>query len=125
MAASEYWKERRDRSSTVYWPTLMDLRARKEQARLAGFGSDFSAWVVQMVANAISGSVFPPEYVESLKQEVERLRRWLETAREETEEYRKQNRRLQEQREKLIVLLHGLPTGAEVVARFLQQEVQA
>jgi hypothetical protein len=74
-----------------------------------------------MIANATSGAIYPPEYVEDLKRDVEKLRSWLDTAREEATDYRQQVKLLQAHRDTLLVLLHGLPEGGEVAARWLEQ----
>lgn len=122
-SAAEYQKARRRQSVLIYFQSEHQREDFRARSRAAGFSS-FSGWLLQMVINATSGSVFPPEYIEGLRQEADRLRRWLETAREESDEYRRQARTLQDQRDHLIVLLHGLPTGAEVAARFLQESAR-
>lgn len=118
----EYNRARRRLVVEVFFQSEAQLEALKQRAKAAGY-QRFSPWVLQMVLNASSGSVYQPEFVEGLKQESERLRRWLETTREEAEEYRRQVRLLQEQRDRLLLLVQGLPSGAEVTARFLQQGV--
>lgn len=119
----EYNRARRRQVVEVYFQSEGQLAALKERSRAAGY-QHFSPWIVQMVLNATSGTIYQPEFVEGLKQEGERLRRWLETTREEAEEYRRQVRVLQEQRDRLLLLVQGLPSGAEVTARFLQQGSQ-
>jgi hypothetical protein len=71
------------------------------------------------LANATSGNLYPPDYVNGLKAEVAKLRAWLEKAREECDDYRAQIKALQAQRDTAVVLLAGLPDGAELAKRFL------
>jgi hypothetical protein len=63
--------------------------------------------------------------VEAIKRDLEKARSWLETAREENQDYRAQVKVMQAQRDTLLTLLHGLPDGAEVAARFLEQVAPA
>lgn len=119
----EYQAARRRQGIFVYFATEAQREELRAKSLAAGY-QHFSPWIVQMVLNATNGTVYQPEYVESLKQESERLRRWLESAREEADDYKRQVRTLQDQRERLLVLLHSLPTGAEVAARFLQQSAR-
>ncbi|HET6405263.1 MAG TPA: hypothetical protein VFH78_11500, partial [Candidatus Thermoplasmatota archaeon] len=64
-----------------------------------------------MLANATSGAMYPPEYVEGPKKEVEKLRGWLDTARDEAADDRAQVELLQAAQDTLLTLLHGLPEG--------------
>jgi hypothetical protein len=120
----ELGRVRSKRSLKVYFASVEEKERLELMAAKAGYLS-VSAWLLQMVMNATGGSLYPPEYVEGLKTEVERLRRWLESAREESDDYKQQVKRLQSQRDSLLLLVHGLPNGADVVARFLQQAAGA
>lgn len=120
---AQYQRERRKYAMTLYFSSPAEMQAFQARGKAAGY-ANFNAYVLQLLNNATSGSIFPPEYVEGLKQEADRLRRWLETARDEADSYRNQTRVLQQQRDTLVVLLHGLPQGAEVAARFLQESVR-
>lgn len=115
-----YQAQRRLQSVTLYFRTPAELAAFKAAAEAGGY-ANFNAWLLQMLANATSGAVYPPEYVEGLKKEVEKLRGWLDTARDEAADYRAQVKLLQAARDTLLTLLHGLPEGGEVAARFLEQ----
>lgn len=121
---AEHCRGRHKRSVRVYFKTLEEMERYQLMAERAGYAA-FTPWIMQMLANASGGSLYPPEYVEGLKTETERLRRWLESAREEAEDYKQQVRRLQSQRDSLLLLVHGLPNGPDVVARFLQQSAGA
>lgn len=118
-----YQKERRKAAVTLYFQSETELAEFRAMAESGGY-RNFNQYLLQLLYNATSGSLYPPEFVEGLKQDAERLRRWLETAKEESEAYRGQTRVLLQQRDILLTLLHGLPTGAEVAARFLQQAAQ-
>lgn len=120
---TEYQKARRRQAVMVYFATEAQRDEMLAKSLAAGY-QHFSPWIVQMVLNATSGAIYQPEYIENLKQEAERTRRWLDAAREEADDYKRQVRMLQDQRERLLVLLHSLPTGAEVAARFLQQSAR-
>jgi hypothetical protein len=104
----------------LYFRNVDELAAHKAAAEAGGY-ANFNAWLLQMIANATSGSVYPPEYVEGLKREVEKLRAWLDTARDEAADYRSQVKVLQNERDVLLTLLHGLTGGPEIAARFLEQ----
>ncbi|HUR69796.1 MAG TPA: hypothetical protein VM370_11180 [Candidatus Thermoplasmatota archaeon] len=99
----------------------MDELAAHRAAAEAGGYANFNAWLLQMIANATSGSVYPPEYVEGLKKEVEKLRSWHDTARDAAADYRAQVKVLQNDRAVLLTLLHGVTGGAEIAARFMEQ----
>lgn len=116
-------RERAANSTRVYFADPAEMEHFRFLAKKSGY-PQFSKWIVQMLHNAVGGSLYPPEYVEGLKAEGERLRRWLDASREEADDYKQQVRRLQSQRDSLLILIHGLPTGAEVAARFLQQHAE-
>lgn len=120
QSRAEYQRERRQHSTELYFRDVEQMRRYQQMAGDQGYAT-FNGWLLQMLANATSGSTYPPEYVEGLKAEAARLRRWLDAAKEEAEDYRAQVARLQQQRDTLLTLLHGLPDGSEVAARFLQQ----
>lgn len=118
---AEYQAKRRTHSVLLYFRSVDELASYRAAAEAGGYGHNFNGWLLQMLANATSGAVYPPEYVEGLKRDVEKLRAWLDTAREEATDYRGQVKLLQAQRDTLLTLLHGLPEGAEVAARWLEQ----
>lgn len=117
-AHAEYNRQRRKAAHQLYFENRDALLNYQGMARASGYAS-FNKWLLQMIMNATSGSLYPPDYVESLKAEADRMRRWLENTREEAEDLRAQVKTLQSQRDSLIVLMHGLPTGPEAAARFL------
>lgn len=118
---ADYQARRRHQSVVLYFRSAEELDTHRAAAAASGYEHNFNAWLLQMVANATSGTVFPPEYVEAIKKDLEKARTWLETAREENQDYRGQVKLLQAQRDTLLMLLHGLPEGADVAARFLEQ----
>lgn len=118
---ADYQAKRRQQSVVLYFRSVDELDSHRAAALASGYEHNFNAWLLQMVANATSGTVFPPEYVEALKKDIEKARAWLETAREENQDYRGQVKLLQAQRDTLLTLLHTLPDGADVAARFLEQ----
>lgn len=118
---AQYQARRRRQSVVLYFRSETELAEHRLAAASSGYEHNFNAWLLQMVANATSGSVFPPEYVEAIKKDLEKTRAWLETAREENQDYRAQVKLLQADRDTLLTLLHGLPDGADVAARFLEQ----
>ena len=122
---ADYQARRRQQSVVLYFRSPAELAEHRLQATASGYEHNFNAWLLQMVRNATSGSVFPPEYVEAIRRDLEKARSWLETAREENHDYRGQVKLLQAQRDTLLTLLHGLPEGAEVAARFLEQVAPA
>ncbi|MFA5860881.1 MAG: hypothetical protein WDA16_04220 [Candidatus Thermoplasmatota archaeon] len=115
-----YQASRRAQAVMLYFRSVDELAAYRAAAEEGGYAK-FNTWILQMLANAGSGSLFPPEYVDGLKRELEKTRSWLETSRDENADYRAQLKLLQAQRDTLLTLLHGLPDGAEVAARFLEQ----
>lgn len=115
-----YQASRRAHSVTLYFRSVEELEDYKQQAQAGGYGN-FNAWLLQMLANATSGAVFPPEYVEGLRKDLERARAWLETSRDEAADYRAQLRTLQQQRDALAVLAHRA-AEPEAVARILAQQ---
>lgn len=115
-----YQAQRRAQAVTLYFRSPEELAAYRTAAAEGGYAT-FNAWILQMLANAGSGSLYPPEYVDGLRRDLEKTRAWLETARDENQDYRAQLKLLQAQRDTLLTLLHGLPDGPEVAARFLEQ----
>ena len=119
----EYNLARRRLAAVIYFQSEAQKEELHAKALASGYTA-FSHWLLQMVVNATNGAIYQPEYVEGLKQDSERLRRWLDAAREEADDYKRQARQLQEQRERLLLLLHNLPDGAQAAARFLQQSAR-
>ena len=78
-ARAEYQARRRLQSVELYFRSPDELAQHRAAAEAGGY-ANFNAWLLQMLANATSGTVYPPEYVEGLKREVEKLRGWLDTA---------------------------------------------
>lgn len=115
-----YQASRRAQAVTLYFRNPKELAAYRVAAQEGGYAT-FNGWILQMLANAGSGSLYPPEYVDGLRRDLEKTRSWLETARDENQDYRGQLKLLQAQRDTLLTLLHGLPDGPEVAARFLEQ----
>ena len=120
---AEYQRQRRTLSVALYFRSIGEKKAYKAMAAAAGY-SNFNAWLCQMIANATQGRLYPEGYVEELQQEVERLRKQLEGARMTVEDYHAQTRDLLRQRDELLTILHGLPTGAHAAARFLQKNAE-
>ena len=105
MATAAYQRERRARIVGVCFPSLEDLAAKQKMAEKAGYAHNFAGWLLQQIQNATSGNVYPPEYVEGLRKEAERLREWLESAQEQVSDYRARERVLQAQRDDLLLLV--------------------
>lgn len=79
------------------------------QAKAASMGySGCSAWILQMIEVATSGQVYPSEYVEDLRSELERLRRWVEQKDEQIASLRKDVRLAEIQKDDLYTVLAGL-----------------
>src|SRR5438552_1026802 len=100
-----YQAQRRLQCVNLYFRSPAELASHRAAAEAGGY-ANFNAWLLQMIANATSGSVYPPEYVEGLKREVEKLRDWLDTARDGAADYRAQVKLLQAQRDSLLSLMH-------------------
>ncbi len=107
----------------LFFKSREELDRFRAMSEACGYAS-FNAWLLQMIYNATSGSLFPPDYVDGMKSELDRNRRWLESAREEAEDLRGQVRVLQQQRDSLVVLMHGLPNGPETAARYLMKSTK-
>ena len=90
-----YQASRRAQAVMLYFRTPDDLAAYRA-AEEGGYAT-FNAWLLQMLANAGSGSRFPSEYVDGLKRELAKARSWLETSRDENADYRSQVKLLQAQ----------------------------
>lgn len=114
----EYARLRRKGRFELFFRDREEMDRFRGMAEACGYAS-FNGWLLQMIHNATSGSLFPPDYVEGLKAEIDRTRRWLEASREEADDLRGQVRMLQQQRDSLVVLMQGLPMGPETAARFL------
>src|SRR5579884_2190510 len=113
-----YQAARRKKSVLLSFTTEDELRDFQQMAEEAGY-ANFNAYLLQLLHNATSGSLYPPEYVEGLKADNAKLRSWHEQARDEAAEYRADVRKLRDQRDTLLRNLHDLPDGAEIAARFL------
>ena len=117
----EYQATRRRQMVNLYFRDVEELEAYRRAAEEGGYGWNFNGWILQMLSNATSGSIYPPEYVEGLKKDLERARAWLETSRDENADYRVQVKTLQRERDVLLTLLQGLPPeGPELARRFLE-----
>lgn len=118
-----YQAQRRLQAHTLYFDSTEDLARHKAMAQAQGYGNrHFNAWLLQMVANGTSGSLYPPEYVSGLEKELGRVRGWLEAARDENAAQRAEVRTLQQQRDALLALVTEL--DPRVAARFIQQATQ-
>lgn len=121
---AEYQRQRRLLLHDLYFKS----RAEKEELRALasedGYGHDFNAWLLLKIYASLSGSVYPAEYVEGLKAQLERVTTWHEAARDEAQAYRAEVKTLQQQKETLLFLLNGLPDGAEVATRWLEQQTR-
>lgn len=115
-----YQAQRRAQSVTLYFRSPEDLQHHQDQARAAGYAHNFNAWLLQMVANGTSGSMYPPEYVTGLEKELERVRGWLESARDENTAQRDELRALRSQREALLACV--TEADPQQAARFLKQQ---
>src|SRR5882672_7669343 len=111
---AEYQAERRSRSLTLYFPSREEMDRFHSIAHANGYGRNFSGWGLLMLHHATSGHLYPPEYVDDLKREGERLREWLEKARDEAEDYRPQIKILQGKVNTALVLFAGLEEGAQL-----------
>ncbi|GEM_PF-3775699 len=86
-------------------------------AAQAGYVS-FNAYLLQQLRNATSGAIYPPEYVDGLRKEVEKLRAWLDQAREEAGELRKDGKLLAAEKETLVFLINATKDGKDTLADF-------
>lgn len=120
---TEYQKQRRALLHDLYFPSPQEKARLQALAGEEGF-PNFNAWILLKLYAGLEGNTYPPGYVESLEADLERVRGWLEASRDEAGEYRKEVKTLQAQKETLLFLLHELPGGADVAARFLQNQTQ-
>lgn len=117
----EYMRDRRRASLTVYFSDESE-KARFEGIATAQGYARFSAWVVQMLYNASSGSLHPAEYVAGLEREVAKYRSWLEQKDQEIVELRRDLRVCEAQREDLRVVLAALNQDVSKAGRKLPTE---
>lgn len=104
-----YQAERRQQMHYLYFDSPEDLARHRAMAEAQGYGNRlFNAWLLQMVANGASGSMYPPEYVSGLEKELERVRGWLDGTRDENTAQRAEVRTLQQQRDALLALVTEL-----------------
>jgi HPt (histidine-containing phosphotransfer) domain-containing protein len=115
---TEYHARRRSLLVPVYASSPDEKERIHEQAASAGFPS-VSAYCLNAVRQYASARLYPPEYVESLKAEVAKLREWLEKAREEAEDYRASIKALQLERDTAVILACGTKEGHAEVKRQL------
>lgn len=93
-------------------------------AQDSGYGKNVSGYCLLALRHYQSGRLYPPGHVERLERELARLREWHEKDQEKIEDYRTQIKALQAARETAVVLLAGLPNGAELAKRLLPQATQ-
>ena len=115
--------ERQTRSVPLAFGTVEERERFRRMGEEAGYGT-FNAYLLQLLHYATSGSIYPPEYVDGLRKEVEKLRSWLDQSRDENAELRGDLKQVRAQKETLLLLLNEQPTGPEVVARFLEQQAR-
>ena len=121
---AEYQRQRRLLLHDLYFKSQTEKEELRALAAADGYGHDFNAWLLLKVHASLSGSVFPVEYVEGLKTQLERVTGWHEAARDEAQAYRAEVKTLQQQKDTLLFLLNGLPGGAEVATRWLEQQTR-
>ena len=121
---AEYQKERRALLHYLYLPSSLEKARLQALAASEGFGHDFNAWVLLKVYASLSGSVYPAGYVEGLKEDLERVRGWLESAREDASASAQEVKAVRAQKDTLLFLLSELPGGSAVVARFLEEQAR-
>lgn len=117
---AEYQRERRKQSTDLYFGSPEELEAFREMSRQAGYGT-LNKYILHLVRIATSGNVYPPDYVEGLKANVEKLEKRLEAARDENQDYRAESRGLSVEKDILISMMLGLPQGNEAVSKFFEQ----
>jgi hypothetical protein len=122
---AEYQKARRALLHDLYFKSVEEKADLKAMAEAEGYAKDFNGWLIIKIHASLSGSIFPAEYVEGLKTQLERVTKWHEAAREEANAYRSEVATLRQQKDTLLLLLHELPEGAEVAARWMQRQAQA
>jgi len=112
-----YQAERRKHSYPVAFKDEAEKARFEAMAQEAGYVS-FNAFLLQLLRNATSGAIYPPEYVDGLRKEVEKLRAWLDQARAEGAELRADNKALLAQKDTLVFLLTELPGGPDAMQDF-------
>lgn len=99
-----YLKARKAGSITLYFKDEAERAHYHELARAAGYAR-FNDYMLHMLANAASGRVYPPEYVDRIEKEAEKLRGWVAQKDGQIGELSGEVRTLLRQREDLRVLL--------------------
>lgn len=100
-----YMRERRKHAMTLYFKDPAEKELYEGLAREAGYHRNPNGYILQMLANARSGAIVPPEVLEGLRKDVEKLKEWLDQAREENAELRSENRLLRREASDLRVLV--------------------
>ena len=120
---ADYQAKRRAQSVDLYFRSPQELSSFRAAAEAAGY-PNFNAYLLQLLANATSGAIYPPEYVDGLRRDLERARAWLEASRDENSDYRAQVKALQQQRDALLLLAQR-SGAAEPAAAIVQQGARA
>src|SRR5581483_4013604 len=115
-----YQAERRKHSILVTFKDQAEKASFEADAEAAGYAS-FNAYLLQLLHNATSGVLYPPDYVEGLRSEVEKLRAWLDQAREENVDLRRDLKALQANEMNLGWILNDVPDGKEILERYRQR----
>lgn len=108
-----YQKERRKQLHDLYFPNVAEKARFEAMAARAGYPS-LNAYLLQLLANASSGVVFPREYVETLQRDLERVRSWLDAAKDENADLRVRLKSAEAARDAAVALVQG---GAAILAR--------
>ena len=77
-----YQASRPAQAVPLYFRRTKQLAAYRGVSAEGGYAT-FNGWILQMLANAVSGSLFPLVYVDGLKGDLDKTRSWLETSRDE------------------------------------------
>lgn len=116
-------RERRSRMTELAFKDEPELTHYRALAAAEGYGERrFNAWLLLKLANATSGQVFEPGYVDGLRKDLENTRAALERARDDYADEREARKKAERARDRALYLLHELPGGAEAAARLLKQE---
>lgn len=100
-----YMRARRTHTISLYFRSPAEKERLQARAAAMGYPRNFNAWILQMLANATGGNVYPPGYVDGIAKDLERTRGWLEARDQEIQELRAENKNLLRQREDFRVLL--------------------
>ncbi|GEM_PF-5376146 len=104
-----YLKTRKTASVQLYFPTLAEKTRYMAMAEDQKF-SNFNQFLLQMLAQATSGNVYPAGYVPGLEKEVEKLRGWVHQKDQQLHE-------LHQERATLLRQIADLRLVAQTVAR--------